>query len=200
MPCANHPEVEDGLAYCSGCGQRLCRDCVVELSGYLLCADCKVERIRDIVSGVDPTTQDLATTGRRLLALIIDGLVTNIPLQIISTGLARAVAAGFGPEMGPLVMIPLQLFMIVFVYGAKMTYEGLMLQFGGQTVGKMAMGIKVVTPQGGKTSAGQAWLRAFLRQILYIIWFVNYLTVFFTRDRLCIHDMVARTRVVNWRG
>ncbi|MGZ8792624.1 MAG: RDD family protein, partial [Thermoanaerobaculia bacterium] len=33
----------------------------------------------------------------------------------------------------------------------------------GQTVGKKLMNIRVVTPQGGKITSGQAWIRALVR-------------------------------------
>ena len=48
----------------------------------------------------------------------------------------------------------------------KVLYEGLMLASGGQTVGKKAMKVKVVTAEGSDITTGQAWGRAASRQIL----------------------------------
>ena len=50
---------------------------------------------------------------------------------------------------------------------AVFLYEGLMLSSRGQTLGKMAVGIKVVTPEGQEIGAGQAWSRALVRQVFF---------------------------------
>jgi uncharacterized RDD family membrane protein YckC len=63
----------------------------------------------------------------------------------------------------------------------------------------MSMKIKVVRVDGTAISTGQAWGRAFMRQILAsCLSIFNYLPAFFTKDRTCLHDLVASTRVVNW--
>jgi uncharacterized RDD family membrane protein YckC len=95
---------------------------------------------------------------------------------------------------------------LVFIAGASVVnllYEGMMLQARGQTLGKMALGIKVVTPDGEDISPGQAWGRALVRVIfnaLQYISLVNYLPAFFSQEKKTVHDSVAKTRVVNWRG
>ena len=60
--------------------------------------------------------------------------------------------------------------------------------------------IKVVTAGGGELTSGQAWGRAASRQILGIVpclGLIDYL-VAFGQERTTIHDMMAKTRVVNW--
>src|ERR1043166_3448578 len=150
LSCRNHPDVVEGLRYCSRCGQAFCPDCLVAIRGNTYCATCKAEQVRDLTSGVDRSTLELAGIGRRFGALYI-------------------------------------------------AYEALMLGARGQTLGKMAMKIKVVRPDGTAISKGQAWGRSFMRQILAsCLSIFNYLPAFFTKERTCLHDLVANTRVVNW--
>jgi uncharacterized RDD family membrane protein YckC len=79
-------------------------------------------------------------------------------------------------------------------------YEALMLKARGQTLGKMAVGIRVVTPDGAPISAGQAWGRAVLRQVFFSYFaLINYLPALFTKQRTCLHDMIVKTRVVRTR-
>ena len=79
-------------------------------------------------------------------------------------------------------------------------YHGAMLAARGQTLGKMALGIRVVNADGAPLSTGQAWGRAVLQQVFAsCLSFLDYLPAFLTPERTCIHDMAAKTRVINWR-
>jgi uncharacterized RDD family membrane protein YckC len=74
-----------------------------------------------------------------------------------------------------------------------------MLASGGQTVGKKALSIKVVTAEGAEITPGQAWGRAASRLLIGIFcWPIDYL-VAFGEERTTLHDMMAKTRVVNWQ-
>jgi uncharacterized RDD family membrane protein YckC len=121
-----------------------------------------------------------------------------IPLGILFVLLivaAASTAANNKSDFNPLWFQPLALLVVVLY----VVYEALMLGARGQTLGKMAMKIKVVRTDGTPISRGQAWGRAFMRQILAsCLSIFNYLPAFFTKDRTCLHDLVASTRVVNW--
>ena len=67
----------------------------------------------------------------------------------------------------------------------------------GQTLGKMALKVRVVRPDGSPISPGQAWGRVAMRTILGCLWIVDYIPAFFTPERTTLHDMVAGTRVVD---
>ena len=66
----------------------------------------------------------------------------------------------------------------------------------GQTVGKMALRLRVVRPDGSRISNGQAWGRAVMRLVLGCLFIVDYIPYFFTDEKTTLHDMVAGTRVV----
>jgi len=191
--CPNHPDVVEGLRYCSRCGQVFCPDCLVAIRGNTYCATCKAEQLLDLTSGVDQFTLDLAGIGRRFAAYLIDLMVLWIPL--IGIGIAIAVAAAGSKEFNPIWFQPAALLAIVL----WIVYEALMLASRGQTLGKMAMKIKVVRVDGTELSSGQAWGRAFMRQVLAsCLSIFDYVPAFFTKERTCLHDLVANTRVVNW--
>jgi len=192
--CPNHPDVIEGLRYCSRCGRAYCTDCLVAIRGNTYCAPCKAEQLLDLTSGVDQSALELAGIGRRFAALLIDSLVLGLPTGIVFVLLAVVAVAGKS-DFNPILFQPVVL-LVVVVY---VVYEALMLAARGQTLGKMAMKIRVVRPDGTPLSKGQAWGRAFMRQILAsCLSLFNYLPAFFTKDRTCLHDLVANTRVVNW--
>jgi uncharacterized RDD family membrane protein YckC len=191
MACTNHPDVESGLAECSRCGKPFCGSCLVFLGGRLHCAVCKSEQVRDLYAGTDRTELALASIGRRFAAIWLDGLILMVPTVAV---LAAAAFFGSGVETFlELIAFPFALLLAI----PGLLYEGLMLSWRGQTVGKIALRIKVVTPSGEAISAGQAWGRVAIRSLLFsLLTLVNYLPAFFTKERTCVHDLVARTRVV----
>lgn len=187
MPCANHPQIVSGLVTCARCGGHFCSDCVVELDGRPYDAACKDEQVRDLRSGT--TGLDLAGAWRRFAGSFVDGLVF-LPLigALMYFYWGRPMTDHFAVRsLLPAVLIA--------------TYEALMLTSGGQTLGKMAVGIKVVNADGSEIGSGQAWKRAIAREVLaitQILGLVDSLMVFSQRRRT-LHDRLGGTVVVNAR-
>ena len=77
-----------------------------------------------------------------------------------------------------------------------LTYKAIMVQIRGQTLGKMAMSIKVVSPDGSAVTPGQAWIRAFIESLLAGCCYITYIVAFFRSDKCALHDLAAKTRVV----
>jgi uncharacterized RDD family membrane protein YckC len=199
MPCRNHPDVNDGLVRCTRCSRLFCRDCVIQLRGFYYCGGCKGEHVRDVQSGTAPGTLDLATVGRRWGGSIVDTLALYTVYIPVSIGFGVAMATfggaskGSGGETlgGALVIL-----LYGVLLGIPVVYEGLMVSSRGQTLGKMAVGIKIVNPDGSAVSPGQAWGRAVVKMALGTCAGITFLPALFTKDRTTIHDMVAKTRVV----
>ena len=66
----------------------------------------------------------------------------------------------------------------------------------GATPGKMAAGLKVVTPAGGPVSYGTALCRYFAEILSSVILGIGYLMVAFDVQKRALHDRICRTRVV----
>ncbi len=69
----------------------------------------------------------------------------------------------------------------------------------GATPGKMAVGIKITTVDGGDIDFGRALLRYIGYIASAIILLIGYLMIAFTRDKRGLHDYIAGTVVIKTR-
>jgi uncharacterized RDD family membrane protein YckC len=185
MICRNHVDVSEGVRRCSRCGSTFCRDCLVDIAGSPYCAMCKTEQLLDVRSGVPPGMLDLAPIGRRFWAYLLDSVILYIVSATIGgvMGLA-ATRTGTSSTLG---CVSGLLSLLVTV-----AYDAILVATRGQTVGKMALKIKVVSETGASVTTGQAWGRA----VAKLIPFAQFVALF-NNERKGIHDMLAHTRVVN---
>ena len=76
-------------------------------------------------------------------------------------------------------------------------YEALMTSSArGATLGKMAVGLRVVTEQGGRLTFARASGRFFAKIVSAIVLCIGFLMVAFTDRKRGLHDMIASTLVV----
>jgi uncharacterized RDD family membrane protein YckC len=198
--CLNHPDVLDSLNACALCAEKYCPDCLIELKGRRYCAGCKVEAVKDMQSGVSSTELPLAHLGRRFVALILDGfvyMIVLVPIMFLAGAFnfTEKAAAPTSPA-GAMGALGVQMVLNVFLWIVPLSYKAIMVQMRGQTVGKMAMQIKVVSADGSAVTPGQAWIRALIESLLAGCCYVTYIVAFFRNDKCTIHDMAAKTRVV----
>ncbi len=196
MPCKNHVDELEGLLSCARCGESFCGDCVVTIQGRSFCASCKREQLLDIQSGVGGSELSLATLSRRMAARILDDMIFWGTWFIGLIIVLSVAGEGRREKIDSFLVFFFALGAAAFI--GLILYDAIMLSVRGQTLGKMALRIKVVRPDGSPISAGQAWGRALMRGVMiHILGLVNYIPAFATKQRTCIHDLVANTRVVN---
>ncbi|HVR38461.1 MAG TPA: RDD family protein [Thermoanaerobaculia bacterium] len=193
LTCRNHPDVIEGLRNCARCGGTFCADCVVNLQGRDYCASCKNEQVLDISSGVNTADLDLAPISKRVGAFMVDVMIFAVPMwAVMGFMMMPDLMRGRQPNVQFIRWLSYG-YVVVFL-----VYDALMLSSRGQTLGKMALKLKVVRADGTALTPGQAWGRAGVRGVISAVFsLIDYLPAFFTKDRTCIHDMVAKTRVVN---
>lgn len=192
MVCANHPSITEALTSCARCRRLFCPNCLVELSGQALCLYCKGEHVRDLQSGVDAARPALAGIWARFAGQIVDSVamwVVTVPLGLVAGAVMRASEPD--SVTGPIAMCGLY----IVIFGVMILYEGLMLQTRGQTLGKMALRLKVISADGADLAPWQAWLRPVIR-LLTGGCLIDYIPALFTAEKTCIHDLVCRTRVI----
>lgn len=193
MLCRNHIDVAENVRRCARCATPYCPDCLVELGGRPYCATCKAEQLLDVRSGVDRLQLPYASIGKRFGARFIDFLIFAIPIySFIGYAIFMPAFRGQAPPLwANFIGIPFAILMLA--------YEGLMLQFkDGQTLGKMALKIRVVRADGSPISPGQAWGRSGMHALLFSCCaLIDYIPAFVTPDKTALHDMVATTRVVD---
>lgn len=194
MICRNHVDVSEGVRRCSRCGGTFCWNCLVDIGNRPYCATCKTEQLLDLRSGVEYGGLRLSGFWQRAGAYMLDYLIQLVAMYaiFIPVGLVGAMMAeGGDPSLWFLLLYPIGFAVVI-------AYEALMLQKkNGQTVGKMALRIRVVRPDGSPITKGQAWGRATMRLVLGCLIIVDYLVYFFTPEKTTLHDMVVGTRVVD---
>lgn len=148
----------------------------------------------DPLAGMPP----LASRWKRLVARIIDGLLVSIPV----TAVFSAASWGWDPwdDSGKSTGLSIIIAVVYFLY------EGLMLTTRGQTVGKMAMKIRVAMLDNGAVPEGRpGWTRAAVYSLPevvpccgFVFWLINVLWCTWDDPyHQCIHDKAAKTVVVS---
>jgi uncharacterized RDD family membrane protein YckC len=194
MICRNHVDVSEGVRRCGRCGGTFCSNCLVAIGDQSYCSTCKTEQLLDLRSGVDRTQLRFSGFWQRAGAYMLDYLIQLVGMYaiFIPVGLIGAMMSkGSDPSLWFLLLYPIGFAVVI-------SYEALMLSMkNGQTVGKMALRIRVVRPDGSPITKGQAWGRAAMRLVLGCLIIVDYLVYFFTDEKTTLHDMAAGTRVVD---
>lgn len=133
----------------------------------------------------------------RFVALVIDSIVLGLVHMAgaILFGLTGALASrGFGnePDMAFVFLI------IGFNTAIDWAYFVVFTGACGQTLGKMALRIKVVRTDGGDIGYGGAFLREVPGKILsgLMTLGIGYLMVAFTQRKQGLHDMIAGSYVI----
>jgi uncharacterized RDD family membrane protein YckC len=152
------------------------------------------------LSAPDPPIADpiviVAPAGARLLGAVIDAtLVGGIDLVVVYFTL-RICDLTFA-QLLTLPMPPLVSFLVLLNGGYLSTF----VAAGGQTIGKMAAGIRVIpadpaAPASERVSLGQAVVRAAGYLVSALPAGLGFLPAFFGQERRALHDRLADTRVV----
>ena len=116
---------------------------------------------------------------RRFLGLIIDSIV----LGIVDTILRVVLGNGAGAGLGFLVSIA---YFTILIGNAR-----------GQTLGQMALGIRVIDfNTGGPIGYGRAFLRWLVSIVSAIVFLLGYLWMLWDKEKQCWHDKAANDVVV----
>ena len=151
----------------------------------------------------------LASIGARAVAWFIDWLVVSVPVVIVAF-VVLLNEVGLNPDDQPSVdelseLVPAWLF--VLPNAARAVYDTVLVAWRGRTLGKLALGVKVVAGDGGRLEWWQAGIRAVLPQIAWLVPFVGvglvsviYLVAAFDPYRRGLHDRAAGSLVIRTRA
>ena len=138
-----------------------------------------------------PAHAEVSGPGPRLSAVAVDHfLLSAIDLAVIyftlrMAGLAMA-------DWAALPLVPLVAFLLL----VKLAYFCTFTTVGGQTIGKMAARIRVVTTEDASVDGALAVKRALAGAVSAALLGLGYLPALIGSDRRALHDRVTRTRVV----
>ena len=145
-----------------------------------------------VASGASTLVGDVRVTGRRVLAIIVDGFLLAIPFWVLAT------LFGTSSVEGGQVSASLNGLEFLVYIGLVFAYFFLMEGYLGQTVGKMLLGIKVVREDNGEVPGlGTAAIRTVLRLIDGLFFYlVGFIAILVSGKNQRLGDMVAHTLVV----
>jgi uncharacterized RDD family membrane protein YckC len=199
---------ENEIRYCAECGQPTPMDQLARFGDTLVCPACKNTYAQKLREGVAPQPvagrYQFAGFWIRLLAWLIDSIILGVVQSIIQFAALRPML-GMGDISSS---DPAALFAAAGAVGVltlvgivlAASYEGIFVAQMGATPGKMALGMKVVRPDGSRVDLGRAFGRYFAKILSMIILFIGYIMIAFDSEKRGLHDMICDTRVVRQRN
>jgi uncharacterized RDD family membrane protein YckC len=205
------PELQQ--SFCSECGRPATPDEMVRFGDRLVCPNCKDAYAQKLREGV--ATAGFVRYGGfwlRFVAVIIDGIIMAVPIGIMQALLFGGAGMSFarnapGPNaspdevirmMGPMfAAIGFSAFIAMIL---SCIYEAFFLVKFAATPGKMAMGVKVLRPDGSKLGVGRAVGRHFSKLLSAMILYIGYIMAGFDSQKRALHDMICDTRVIKSRA
>jgi uncharacterized RDD family membrane protein YckC len=140
------------------------------------------------------TQQKPSGAGSRVAAAFIDhAILFAIDAAVVYFTLRMASLAPSDWRVLPVAPLVVFLALLKFAYFCAFT------AVGGQTIGKMALGIRVVT-DGDSAVDGACAVRRTLAGMAAMVLGLGFLPALFDSERRAFHDRVARTRVVPLRS
>ena len=172
---------------CGVCHQTFPIDQTIRYGTVNVCAGCKPKFVQGLREGAATVgALDLATIGSRFGAKILD----NIIMWVVQFAISFVVGAASGND--PTVVMIAGI-MNIFV---GLGYAIFFLGWRGQTLGKMAVKIKVVNPDGSDISWGKAFGRCFAEILSGCTLSIGYIIAFWDAEKRTLHDRLAGTRVI----
>lgn len=133
---------------------------------------------------------------RRLAAHIIDNIIIYIAMYIVAQFMLPEVIDKTSPEEIAKANALAERFSILF-FAVSASYEILMTSSEKQaTIGKMAVGIKIIDEQGNKITLINAVFRYFGKMLSALLLGIGYIMIAFHPQKRGLHDIIANTYVV----
>lgn len=152
----------------------------------------------DTYQKVDLTTGKavkLASSWRRLAAAIIDWFVVSFIVAILRLIVLLIVSGGFSDVNDLVFLLQMNLVIYIPIWLAALCYFPLMHAYKGQTLGKMALGTRVIREDGSTPDMSTAFLRYLGRIISYIVLDIGFIWIPFHPFNRGWHDLIAHTYV-----
>ncbi|QHI68399.1 RDD family protein [Tichowtungia aerotolerans] len=190
-------EETSSLTTCSMCGNKFTDDELIQFEGASVCASCKPQFLQQMKENAEISGEHIfhyAGFWRRFGAVFIDGLVMSIfsiPANIFFQYSMRRIAEG---NKSPFIALA------VIAYSSMLIIPAIyMIWLNGKygaTLGKKALGIKIIMSDGKPISYGRAIGRYFSYMLSGLILNIGYLMAAFDGEKRALHDHICNTRVV----
>jgi uncharacterized RDD family membrane protein YckC len=162
------------------------------------------------VGGITPGHWELSGWWRRVAAHLLDGIVIGVGALVLFLVLAAIFGSGFliGDTTGIIaVILGFILWFACIAVAALLYAPWMMARTNGQTLGRMAVGIRVVRPDGQPIDFGFAMLREVaVKWLLFglllgsitggIATLIDYLWPLWDEENRALHDLIVNTRTI----
>ena len=147
----------------------------------------------------EPVEGELASRGSRLAAAFVDGAILGavfVPIVLVTA----TTSSRFSDPM-PLIVL------IGAIILSLLAINGWFLHTRGQTLGKMALKIRIVRIDGRSTNGWDTigkrvvpiWAMQMIPLVGSFVSLINILFIF-RQDRRCLHDLIAGTEVISLKS
>jgi uncharacterized RDD family membrane protein YckC len=203
------PPPPPATVFCAECGRPSTLDEMARFGDVLICPVCKYNYAQKLREGVMPARSMMyAGFWIRFVAALIDGIILGVVGTILQFAFVGSLVTlprmtpGEAPTVTPEMISSLfgmigLLSLLNMAIGA--CYEGFFVGKLAATPGKMALGLKVVRPDGSPVSLGRAFGRYFGKFLSSLILGIGYIMVGFDSEKRGLHDMICDTRVMKTR-
>ena len=195
--------------FCGECGGAYPVQDLARFGTHFVCANCKPNYVQRLREGVQPAGATMAAVHYggfwiRFLAIFIDGLIigaVTAPLGFIVGMSSAATALGtdnaaLGVATGGAHLAMLS-GVLVLDLAIAICYQGYFVSQKGGTLGKLALGLKIVNAaDGSNLSVGKAIGRYFAYFLSAVVLYIGYIIVAFDSEKRALHDHVCSTRVI----
>lgn len=190
--------------FCSQCGRPYSDMDLIHYGDEWICGSCKdvfFQRVRQ--GDLSVAKHRFAGFWIRFLAILIDGLILGcigIVVNLFWSGSLLAPAVGRRPvtpgfESGRFVEVFALSMFVNLLLGAA--YQAYFLSTRGATVGKLALGLRVITANGGPISPGRAIARYLCYHLDNFTLCIGYIIAGFDSEKRALHDHICGTRVIH---
>jgi uncharacterized RDD family membrane protein YckC len=132
---------------------------------------------------------------RRFAAMFLDQLIIGVGMfAVMFAAIMAMVMAGGGSDPGNAFVA---IFYLVYFVAVAYYYAGQESSSAQATLGKRALGIKVVDRDGRQLTFAHALGRWFSVALSYLTMYIGFLMAAFPPRKLALHDMVSGTQVVD---
>jgi uncharacterized RDD family membrane protein YckC len=187
-------------SYCSQCFKKFPDEDLINYGDMKICAECKALFFQKLREGSNVSgALNYAGFWIRFVAKFIDGVIESIVGMIFMAVMVPVIFPVIGNDPRT---INISLFMTLYAIlvalniSFDIAYKTFFVGKFGATPGKMALGLKVVTPDGGQVSYMRAFGRYFGEMISGMILLIGYIMAAFDDEKRALHDRICGTRVI----
>jgi uncharacterized RDD family membrane protein YckC len=200
-------EATDDTAICAASGKRYPKREMIQYEGKWISAehrDTYFQRMREGVAqpGEGPVPGPFGYGGfwRRFVARFLDGLIQSVVMMPIGMALGLGLGSSARIQSGNVTQfIMVQVVIQLLGFAVGLSYEIFFVRKYDATPGKMALGLKILRPDGTKLSIGRIVGRYFGSILSSMILAIGYIMAAFDDEKRSLHDRLADTRVIKTR-